>query len=132
MEHVPEHDHAQHHEAPQPQEQAPIAAQEGAPPRMTTCASATSAAAERHVGAVHLDDEEHELEQEHEEQEYEEHRKDHAPAARATRGVSTHHTACTRAPRASPSPSAASSHFSLFTAKFAPRIASLRKKLEIT
>ena len=82
--------------------------------------------------AVHLDDEEHELEQEHEEQEHEEHRKDHAPAARATRGVSTHHTACTRAPRASPSPSAASSHFSLFTAKFAPRIASLRKKLEIT
>ena len=42
------------------------------------------------------------------------------------------HTACTRVPRASPSPTAASSRFSLFTAKFAPRIASLRKKLEIT
>ena len=132
MEHVHEHDHAQHHETQQAQDQAALAAQGGAPSCTTTCASTTCATAERHLGEVHLDDDGQELEQEHEEQEHEEHQHCHAPAARATRDVNTHQAACTRGPRASPSPSAASSHFSLFTGKFAPRIASLGKNLEIT
>ena len=86
------------------------------------------------VGAHDLDDEELELDQEHEEQEHQEHQHCHAPAARATRGVSTHHTACTREGREHHLLRVGSffTDHTFFTAKFALRIASLSKNLETT